>query len=147
MSHYHYYQGDINVEQPTWMAGTTRAPRNHTRIRQTPGGGDGSSSGDEGDSLPGGGGPGRGQPEDLKPLREEQENHRMEIQETMGPQVVEDIHPGMVHLEEKDSQDHQEEDHLVPLETQDPLEIKEPQVHLDHEDINDLQAHRDPKDM
>ena len=44
------------------MAGTTRTPRSHARIRQTPGGGDGSSPGDEGDSLPGEGSPGRGQP-------------------------------------------------------------------------------------
>ena len=60
VSHYHYYQGDINVEQPPWMAETTGVPRGHARIRQTPGGGDG-SSGDEGDSLPGEGSPGRGQ--------------------------------------------------------------------------------------
>ena len=44
------------------MAGTTRTPRGCARIRQTPGGGVGSSSGDEGDSLPGEGSPGRGQP-------------------------------------------------------------------------------------
>ena len=44
------------------MAGTTRAPRGHARIRQTPGGGDGSSPGDEGDSIPGGGCPGGGWP-------------------------------------------------------------------------------------
>ena len=60
VSHYHYYQGDINVEQAPWMAGTTRVPRGHARIRQTPGGGDGSSPGDEGDSIPGGGSPSRG---------------------------------------------------------------------------------------
>ena len=41
MSHYHYYQGDINVEQPPWMAGTTRVPS-----------GCPSSPEDEGDSLP-----------------------------------------------------------------------------------------------
>ena len=62
VSHYNYYQGDINVEQPSWIAGTTRAPRGYTRIRQTPGGGDGISPGDEGGSIPGGGGPGRGRP-------------------------------------------------------------------------------------
>ena len=62
MSHYHYYQGDINVGQPPWMAGTLRAPRGHARIRQALGGGDGSSPGDEGDSLHGDEGPGRGQP-------------------------------------------------------------------------------------
>ena len=42
------------------MAGATRISRGHARIRQTPGGGDGSSPGDECDSLPGGGSPGRG---------------------------------------------------------------------------------------
>ena len=105
VSHYHYYQGDINVEQPPWMAGTTRIYRGCARIRKTPGGGDGSSPGDEDDSLPGGGNPGRGQPpvrKNLKPLREEQEDHQMEIQEVMDPQVVEDIHPDKVHLEEED---------------------------------------------
>ena len=60
VSHYHYYQGDINVEQPPWMPGTTRIPRGHARIRQAPRGGDGSSPGDEGDSLPGRETPGRG---------------------------------------------------------------------------------------
>ena len=34
VSHYHYYQGDINVEQPPWMAGTTGVPIGHLRIRQ-----------------------------------------------------------------------------------------------------------------
>ena len=43
------------------MAGTTRISRGHARIRQTTGGGDGSSAGDEGDSLPGGGSPDRSQ--------------------------------------------------------------------------------------
>ena len=62
VSHYHYYQGDINVGQPPWMAGTLRAPRGYARIRQAPGGGDESSPGDEGDTLPGEGDPGRGQP-------------------------------------------------------------------------------------
>ena len=70
----------------------------------------------------------------------------MEIQEIMDPQLVEDINQDEVHLEEEVPQDHQE-DHLVPLETWDPLEIKDPQVHLDHEDTEDLQAHRDPKDL
>ena len=40
ISQYHYYQGDINVEQPPWMAGTTRMPRGLTPTRQTPGGND-----------------------------------------------------------------------------------------------------------
>ena len=30
ISHYHYYQEDINVEQPPWVAGTTRMPRGFT---------------------------------------------------------------------------------------------------------------------
>ena len=29
-AHYHYYQGDINVEQPPWMAEVTRMPRDLT---------------------------------------------------------------------------------------------------------------------
>ena len=65
--------------------------------------------------------------EDQKPLGEEQEDHQMETQEVMDPQMVEDIHPDEVHLEEEDPQDHQEEDHLVPLETLDPQETKESQ--------------------
>ena len=65
----------------------------------------------------------------------------MEIQEMMDLQVVEDIHPDEV---QEDPQDHQEEDHLVPL---DPQETRDPQVHLDHEDTEDLQSHRDPKDL
>ena len=85
--------------------------------------------------------------EDLKPLIEEQEDHQMEIEEAMDSQVVEDIHPDEVHVEEENPQDHQEEDHLVPLETLDPQETRDPQVHLDHVDKEDLQAHRDPKDL
>ena len=30
ISHYHYYQGDIKVEQLPWIAGTTRMPRGLT---------------------------------------------------------------------------------------------------------------------
>ena len=33
ISHFHYYQGDINVEQPPWMAETTQMPRSHVRPR------------------------------------------------------------------------------------------------------------------
>ena len=44
----------------------------------------------------------------------------MEILEVMDPQVVGDIHPDKVHMEEDDPQNHQEEDHLVPMETLDP---------------------------
>ena len=71
----------------------------------------------------------------------------MEIQETMDPQVEEDIHLDEVHQEEEDPQDHQEEDQLVPLETLDPKEIKDLQVHLDHEDTEDIKATRNPKDL
>ena len=64
ISHYHYYQGDINVEQLPWMTGTNRMPRSLTRTRQTPGGNDGISPGDEGNSMSGRGNSGRGQPPD-----------------------------------------------------------------------------------
>ena len=59
----------------------------------------------------------------------------------MDHQVGEDIPLDEVHLEEEDPQGHQEEDHLVPLEIPDPLETQDPQVHPDHEDIEDLLAH------
>ena len=87
------------------MAGTTRAPRGCARIRQTSGGGDGSSPGDEGDSLSEGGGTSRDQPpvrRRSEPLGEEQEDHQMESQEVMDPQVVEYIYPDEDHLEEED---------------------------------------------
>ena len=139
--HYHYYQGDINVEQFPWMVGTTRIRRGHARTRQTPGGDDGNSPGDEGDPIP--------EREilveanhmtvkDLKFLKEEElEGHLMGIQEVMDPQVMEDSPQDEVHLEEEGLQDHQEEDHLVHLETLDPQEIKDPQVPLDLKDIED----------
>ena len=60
--HFHNYQGDVNVEQPPWMAETMRIPRSHVRTRQTPGGSNGSSPGDEGDSSPRRGNSGRDQP-------------------------------------------------------------------------------------
>ena len=53
VSHYHYYHGDINVRQPPWTAEHTIPYRAHARPRQTPGGDDGSSPGDEGDSTSG----------------------------------------------------------------------------------------------
>ena len=53
ISHYHYYHGGINVRQPPWMAEHTRPSRTHIRSRQAPGGDDGSSPGDEEDSIPG----------------------------------------------------------------------------------------------
>ena len=46
------------------MAGTMQIPRSHVRTRQTPGGGDRSSPGDEGDSSPRRGNSGRDQPLD-----------------------------------------------------------------------------------
>ena len=53
VSHYHYYHGDVNVRQPPWTAEHAIPYRAHTRQRQTPGGDDGSSPGDEGDSISG----------------------------------------------------------------------------------------------
>ena len=72
VSHYHYYQGDINVEQPPWMAGTTRAPRGHVRRKsEAPQrGAAGSLDGDPGgDGSPGGGRypPRRGPPGEGRP--------------------------------------------------------------------------------
>ena len=64
ISHFHYYQGDINVEQPPLMTKTTQMPRSHVETRQTPRGGDGSSPGDEDDSSPRRGNSGRDQPPD-----------------------------------------------------------------------------------
>ena len=52
-SHYHYYHRDVNVRQPPWTAEHTILYRAHTRQRQIPGGDDGSSPGDEGDSTSG----------------------------------------------------------------------------------------------
>ena len=130
IAHFHYYQGNINVEQPPWMTKTSQMPRSHVRTRQTL----------------------RGvmevplemkmihHPEedilveinhliikDLKFLKEENlEDHLMEILEVMDPQEMEDIPQEEIHLEEEDHQDHQEENHLVPLETLDLQEIKVP---------------------
>ena len=50
VSHYH---GNINVRQPPWTTERTTPYRTYTRLRQTPGGDDGSSPGDEGDSASG----------------------------------------------------------------------------------------------
>ena len=147
ISHLHYYQGDINVEQPPWMTKTTRMPRSHVRTRQTP---------EEVMEAPlemkmihhpeeeilvetnhlii----------EDLKLLEEEKlEDHLMEILEVMDPQEMEDIPQEEIHQEEEDHQDHQEEDHLVHLETLDPQEIKDPQVPLDPKAIEDPWDHKD----
>ena len=64
ISHFHYYQGGINVEQPPWMAKTMQIPRSCVRTKQTPRESDGSSPGDEGNSSPRGGHSGRDQPLD-----------------------------------------------------------------------------------
>ena len=53
VSHYHYYHRDNNVRQPPWTAEHTKPYRARTRPRQTPGGDDGSSLGDEGNSASG----------------------------------------------------------------------------------------------
>ena len=67
---------------------------------------------------------------DQKPLKEGKPiDHLMEILEIMDPQVVEDILPDEDH-QEVDPQDHQEEDHLVPLAH---LEILDPQKIEDHQ--------------
>ena len=78
---------------------------------------------------------------DQKFLEEEgQMDHLMEILEILDPLVMKDILQDKDHQEEVDLQDHQEEDHLVPLAH---LEILGPQ------EIKDLQApwtmrHRGP---
>ena len=61
----------------------------------------------------------------------------MEIPEVMDHQEMADIPQEEIHLEEKDYQENQEEDHLVHLEALDP------QVSLDPEVIEDLQDHKD----
>ena len=53
VSHHHHYHGNINVRQPPWTTDNTTSYRTHTRLRQTSGGDDGSSPGDEGDSASG----------------------------------------------------------------------------------------------
>ena len=53
VSHYHHYHGNINVRQPPWTTEHTTPYRTYTRPRQTPGGDNGSSLGDEGDSVSG----------------------------------------------------------------------------------------------
>ena len=53
VSHHHHYHWNINVRQPPWTTDHTILHRMYTRPRQTPGGDDGSSLGDEGDSTSG----------------------------------------------------------------------------------------------
>ena len=53
VSHHHHYYGNINVRQPPWTTDHTTSYRAYARPRQTPGGDDGSSPGDEGDSTSG----------------------------------------------------------------------------------------------
>ena len=132
ISHFHYYQGDINVEQPPWMAETTQKPRSHVRTRQAPGGGDGSSPGDEGDSSPRRGNSGRDQPPDHQRSKTPQ---RRKAGGSPDGDPRSDGSPGDGrHPPRRDPPRGgrpQEEDHLVHLETLDPQEIKDPQVPLD----------------
>ena len=75
-----------------------------------------------------------------------QMDHLMEILKIMGPQVMEDILQDKDRQEEADLQDHQEEDHPVPLahlEILGPQEIKDLQAPLDHESTEDLLDHKD----
>ena len=53
VSHHHHYHGNINVRQPPWTTECIAPYRTYKRPRQTPGGDDGSSPGDEGDSTSG----------------------------------------------------------------------------------------------
>ena len=82
---------------------------------------------------------------DQKLLEGGQMDQLMEILEIMDPQVMEDILQDEGHQEKADLQDHQEEDHLVPLahlEILGPQEIKDLQAPLDHEDTEDLLDHK-----
>ena len=64
--------------------------------------------------------------EDLKLLKEGPlEDHLMGILEVMDTWEMEDLPKEEIHLEEED---HQEEDHLVHLETLGPQEIRDHQV-------------------
>ena len=146
ISHYHYYQGDINIEQPPWMAGTTRIPEALHELDKLL---------EEMMEVP-------LEMKVIQCLKEEilvevnhltvedlklpeeggLEDHLMEIPEVMDPQAMEDIPQEEVHQEEEDLQDHQEEDHLVHLETLNPQEIKDPQVPWTSR-TEDPQAHKD----
>ena len=53
VSYHHHYHGNINVRQCPWTTDHTTSYRACARPRQTPGGDDGSSPGDEGDSTSG----------------------------------------------------------------------------------------------
>ena len=53
VSHHHHYHGNINVRQPPWTTDNITSYKTHTKLRQTSGGDDGSSPGDEGDSASG----------------------------------------------------------------------------------------------
>ena len=72
-------------------------------------------------------------------------DHLMEILEMMDHQIMADILQDEDH-QEADPQDHQEEDHLVPLahmEMLDPQEVEDLQVPLDHKDLWDHRGHLD----
>ena len=53
VSHHHHYHGNINVRQPPWTTECTTPYRTYIRPRHTPGGDDGSSPGDKGNSASG----------------------------------------------------------------------------------------------
>ena len=137
------------MRQPPWTAEHTIPSRTHTRPRQTPGGDDGSSPGDEGDFIPGRSSGGQQPPNRQRseaPRRRRQMDHLMEILEMMDLQVMEDILPDKDHQEEVDLWIYQEEDHLVPLahlEILNPQEMRDLQAPLDHEDTEDLLDYKD----
>ena len=115
MSHHHHYHGNINVRQPPWTTDHTTSYRTYTRPRHTPGGDDGSSPGDEGDSASGRSPGGRPPPDHQRSELQEgggPMDHLMEILEMMDCQMMEDILQEEDHQDE-DPLDHQE-DHLAP---------------------------------
>ena len=132
------------------MAGTTGVPRGCIRIRQTPRGGDGGSPGDEGDSLPGEGSPGRGQP----PVRKRSEAPWRGVGGSSDEDPGDNGSPGGRRYPPRRG---------LPGEGRPPGPpgggppgppgdpgppgTQDPQVQLDHEDIEDLPAHQDLKDL
>ena len=136
MSHY-YYHGDINVRQSSGATEQILPTGTYPKIQYVPGGGDGSSPGDESDLH---------QEKDLMmPIEmdyreiEEWIDNLKEIEGIMDLQKMDIILPDEDHLEEEDCQDHQEEEdllvHLDPQDLLDHLETQDHQDPLDHEDI------------
>ena len=138
VSHHHHYHGNINVRQPLWTTDNTTSYRTHTRPEEMM-----EALQEMKETLH--------QEEILvddhhltaKVLKYQEEgelvDRLMEILEMMDHQIMEDIPQDKDH-QEADPQDHQEEDHLVPLahlEILDPQEIEDLQVPLDHEDTED----------